>query len=170
MKETEDRTALRLLASISSGDPHAARELMPLVRREMADSYLSTVSTWIPRQSDALLNEMYQAFDSIREHPLRDRMYALVIIGGGRIKELAATCSMPLGEALARFEVHWDQPGADAEWSEAFVRKIAAIFASRRDPVPGRPYRGDIWLQEQASDEHLAAVLRRYDRRSSKPE
>lgn len=144
--------------------------LMPLVRREMADSYLSTVSTWIPRQSDGLLNDMYHAFDSIREHPLRDRMYALVIIGGGRIQELASTCSMPLGEALARFEVHWDKPGADAEWSEAFVGKIAAIFASRRDPIPGRPYRGDIWLQEQASDEHLAAVLRRYDRRFLAPE
>jgi FAD/FMN-containing dehydrogenase len=137
----------------------------PLVRREMADSYLSTVSNWILPQSDSLLGDLYGAFDSIREHHLRDRMYALVIIGGGRIQELASTCSMPLGEALARFEVHWDQPGADAEWSEAFVQRIGAILSRYRDPVPSRPYRGDIWLADQASDEQLDAVLRRYDRR-----
>lgn len=139
---------------------------LPLVRREMADSYLSTVSSWIQPDCEPMLARLYDAFASIKEHPLRDRMYALVIVGGGKITELAHTCAMPLGEALARFEVHWDDPSTEAAWCQSFIDKIAEIIGAQQDPRPARPYRGDIWLAEQASDAPLDAVLHRYNRRA----
>jgi hypothetical protein len=137
-----------------------------LALREMARSYFTSVSHWVVSECDIFFLELYKAFYSVREKPARARMYALVIQGGGRMTELQHQCSMPLGQALARFEMHWDDP-VDEQWSREFTDKISRIMKSKSDSGPSRPYRGDIWLEEQGQDAALDAVLDRYDRRSA---
>lgn len=91
-------------------------------------------------------------------------MYALVIQGGGRISELQKGCSMPLDQALARFELHWDDRKEET-WCRHFTDRISDTIRSKEDSEPGRPYRGYIWLEEQASDENLDQIFLDYDRR-----
>jgi hypothetical protein len=131
--------------------------------REMASSYYTSISSWVVPDCEPMLLELYAAFESAQAHPLRDRMYSLVILGGGRMMELQDSCSMPLGQALARFELHWDDPETDEAWTRGFTDKVYSILLSRQDPGPGRPYRGDIWLPEQAYDPCLEAISKAYD-------
>ncbi len=174
MPASQELTARpELLSEVTSEDLHRdpARYWQPaLVRREMADSHLATVSTWIGPRCESMLEQLYAAFVSAGEHPLRDRMYALVIPGGGRMQDMASRCAMPLGGGLARFEVHWDDPESEAPWCHRFVERVRSILSAAADPAPHRPYRGDIWLAEQASDAALDAVLRRHDRRLPAPD
>lgn len=116
-----------------------------------------------------MLAELYEAFLSARTKPARNRMFAYIILGGGRMTELQDTCSMPLGQALARFEVHWDErgPGSDEQWCRRFTDEISSVFRSKEDPGPERPYRGDIWLGEQANDPGLDRIREAYGRRES---
>lgn len=72
---------------------------------------------------------------------------------------------MPLGDALARFEFHWDDPEADEKDCREFTARIESILQNMKDPIPGRSYRGDIWLKEQASDGVLDMIMQKYDRR-----
>ncbi|WP_130178528.1 FAD-binding oxidoreductase [Cryobacterium sp. SO1] len=134
-------------------------------KREMASSYATSISSWVVPDCEPMIVDLYAAFESAQEHPLRERMYALVILGGGRMTELQGSCAMPLGEALARFELHWDHPATEEAWSRGFTERIRLILLSGQDAGPGRPYRGDIWLPEQAQDPQLDAISRRYDRR-----
>jgi len=134
--------------------------------REMARSYFTSVSHWVVPECDAVFLELYEAFHSVRAEPARERMYALVVQGGGRMTELQHQCSMPLGQALARFEMHWDDP-AEEQWSRTFTDRISGIMESKLDRGPSRPYRGDIWQEEQGRDATLEAVLKCYDRRSA---
>jgi hypothetical protein len=134
--------------------------------REMARSYFTSISHWVVPGCEAILLELYEAFHSVRAEPARERMYALVVQGGGRMTELQHQCSMPLGQALARFEMHWDDP-ADEQRSRTFTDRISGIMQSRLDRGPSRPYRGDIWQEEQGRDATLEAVLECYDRRSA---
>jgi hypothetical protein len=138
-----------------------------LCAREMAESYLSQVSCWVVPECESMLLEMYRAFEAAQEHPQRWRMYALVAMGGGKMTELRDHCSMPLGSSLARFEIHWDRAGDEEEWSRSFIARMYAILRAKEDPKPGRPYRGDVWRAEQASDARLDAILEKYDRRRS---
>lgn len=79
--------------------------------------------------------------------------------------ELQHKCSMPLGQALARFELHWDDAERDEQWCRRFTNEIGNIIQSKADATPGRPYRGDVWLSEQTEDARLDAILLQYDRR-----
>lgn len=133
--------------------------------REMASSFFTSISSWVVPDCEPMLLDLYAAFESAQTNPLRERMYALVILGGGRMTELQKSCSMPLGEALARFELHWDDPETEEAWSRVFTDKVHSILLSRQDPKPGRPYRGDIWLPEHARDSRLEAICEAYDRR-----
>lgn len=92
-------------------------------------------------------------------------MYALVTQGGGRMLELQHECAMPLGEALARFELHWDDPDKDETWCRTLTDSVARIIRSSEDVRPGRPYRGDVWLDGPGRDPEMDAVLRKYNRR-----
>lgn len=74
--------------------------------REMAGSFFTSISHWVVHGCDAMLLELFKAFQSVREDPSRDPMYVLVVQEGGRMTELQHQCSMPLGEVLARFEMH----------------------------------------------------------------
>ena len=132
--------------------------------REMARSYFTSISHWVALDSDAMFLELYDAFRSVRDDPARERMYALVIQGGGRMTELQDQCSMPVGQALARFEVHWDDR-ADERWCRRLTDSIDRIIKSKVDHGPSRPYRGDIWLEEQGKDTVLENILKDYDRR-----
>jgi FAD/FMN-containing dehydrogenase len=134
--------------------------------REMASSYATSISSWVVPDCEPMILDLYAAFETAQEHPLRERMYALVILGGGRMTELQDTCSMPLGEALARFELHWDDAATDEAWSRNFTEMIRLILLSKQDARPPRPYRGDIWLPEQAYDPRLEAIATEYDRRA----
>ncbi|MFG1951967.1 FAD-binding oxidoreductase [Micromonospora sp. NPDC048830] len=131
--------------------------------REMASSYFTSISSWVVPDCEPMLLELYAAFESAQAHPLRERMYTLVILGGGRMTDLQDSCSMPLGEALARFELHWDDPETEEAWSRDFTDKVHSILLSKQDPGPERPYRGDIWLPEQADDPRLEAIRKAYD-------
>lgn len=71
---------------------------------------------------------------------------------------------MPLGQALARFEVHWDDE-KEEKWCRGFTENISSIFQSKEDPGPSRPYRGDVWLKDQTSDARLDEIFHQYDRR-----
>lgn len=155
------------LAKVSGASLHDEPERYwkpALCAREMAAARQSQVSRWIVPESAALLVELHRAFETARAHPQRYRMYALVVVGGGRIAELRDHCAMPLGSALARFEVHWDDTGAGS-WSERFVAHVDALLRAHEDPVPGRPYRGDAWRVDQTRGPELDAILARYDRR-----
>ncbi|KAF9729790.1 6-hydroxy-d-nicotine oxidase [Paraphaeosphaeria minitans] len=134
--------------------------------REMASSYFTSISHWVVPDCEELLLNLYGTFQSVQDHPARERMYALVIQGGGRMTELQHQCSMPLGQALARFELHWDDP-EDEQWSRQFTVQISAAMERTIDRVPGRPYRGDIWLKEQGNDDDLDVICKAYDRRFS---
>lgn len=136
--------------------------------REMASSFFTSISSWVVPDCEPMLLDLYAAFQSAQAHPLRTRMYALVILGGGRMTELKEVCSMPLGEALGRFELHWDDPATEETWSRDFTAKVHSILMSKQDPGPGRPYRGDIWLPEQAHDERLETIRKVYGRGSER--
>jgi hypothetical protein len=133
--------------------------------REMARSFFTSISHWVVPNCETMLLDLYAAFQSAQAHWARDRMYALVILGGGRITELQHECSMPLGQALARFELHWDDAEKEEQWCRSFTGTISSIIQSRADEVPDRPYRGDAWLLEQTRDARLDAILSDYDRR-----
>jgi len=132
--------------------------------REMAPSFFTSVSHWVVPECESMFLELYDAFHSARDREACKRMYALVIQGGGRMTELQRECAMPLGQALARFELHWDDPGEE-QWSRSFTDKVSRIMQSKGDPAPGRPYRGDIWLEEQGRDARLDGISAKYDRR-----
>lgn len=132
--------------------------------REMARSFFTSRSYWVQSHCESMLVELYEKFATVGEHPSRDRMYALIILGGGRMKELQADCSMPLGSTLARFELHWDEED-EAPWCRSFTQGICDIIARRQDTEPGRTYRGDIWKEGQDFDGNLSAIFKQYDRR-----
>ncbi|RDI55339.1 FAD-binding oxidoreductase [Nocardia mexicana] len=138
--------------------------------REMASSYFTSISHWVVPDCEPMLLDLYAAFETAQAHPLRERMYTLVILGGGRMTELRDRCAMPLGEALARFELHWDNPETDEAWSRDFTDAVHSILRSNQDPGPQRPYRGDIWLPEQAYDPRLEAIRTAYAARTPLPE
>lgn len=136
----------------------------PSTLREMASSYFATVSNWVVPDADPLLLRLHDIFEDVANHPSRSRIYALVTTGGGRMRELP--CAMPIGEALARFEAHWDEPGPDEAWSRALTERVYESILQSRDPEPGRPYRGDIWLSAQGDDPRLDAIRAKHDRRA----
>ena len=137
-------------------------------RREMGGSYLNTVSGWTKAGQDSMLLELYEAFESVRNQDFRFRMYAIVVVGGGRMTELQDRCAMPLGEILTRFEIHWGNKDEDKSDYNKITEKVHSIMQRNRDPIPNRPYRGDIWLKEQACDPRLDAIRRKYDTREKK--
>ncbi|KFG84176.1 FAD/FMN-dependent dehydrogenase [Metarhizium anisopliae] len=135
-------------------------------KREMDTSYFTLISYWVRTNCEDMFNDLYHAFEEVpSRHPARERMYALAILGGGRTNELQDQCAMPLGEALARFELHWDDDAKERRWSERFTAKISEILRSVEDPSPGRPYRGDVWIEGQDRDATLDAIFKIYDRR-----
>ncbi|TLD11542.1 hypothetical protein PspLS_11442 [Pyricularia sp. CBS 133598] len=157
----------RMLAEVSS----TALQENPLVYwtqtaalREMASSYFSSVSCWVVPECEPMFLDLYNALASVQSHPARGRMHALVVQGGGRMSELQKDCSMPLGQALARFEVHWDD-AKEETWCRDFTDNVRGILQSKKDHGPGRPYRGDAWLREQTGDERLDEIFQQYDRR-----
>lgn len=133
--------------------------------REMARSFFTSISHWVVQECEPMLLKLYDAFQSAQAEPARERMYALLIQGGGRMLELQQDCCMPLGLALARFEVHWDNPEKEEQWCRQFTENISTIIQSEEDGGPGRPYRGDIWREDQASDNSLDAIFQENDRR-----
>lgn len=136
--------------------------------REMERSYLTSISHWVKPNCERMLLGMYTAFHSAQDHRGRNRLYALVIVGGGRMTEAQDQCSMPLGSVLARAETHWDHRGGEQEsWCHNFTDMLGRIIRSEEDEEPGRPYRGDIWKHEQARDVALDAIAQKYDRRHS---
>jgi len=133
--------------------------------REMAASFFTSISHWVVQGCEPMLLKLYDAFQSVQAEPARNRMYALLIQGGGQMLELQPECCMPLGQALARFELHWDDPDKEERWCRQFTDDISNVIRSEEDKRPGRPYRGDIWLEEQASDENLDTIHKKYDKR-----
>lgn len=137
--------------------------------REMARSYGTSISHWVnPEGSDGMLLDLYDAFDAIKDTPARERTYALLIQGGGKMTELQDICAMPLGKALSRFEVHWDKP-EEEEWNRAFTDTIEEIMKRNRDLKICRPYRGDIWKAEQGRDAAMDVVYQKYNRKNWVP-
>uniref|UniRef100_L7JKZ7 FAD-binding PCMH-type domain-containing protein n=1 Tax=Pyricularia oryzae (strain P131) TaxID=1143193 RepID=L7JKZ7_PYRO1 len=157
----------RMLAEASS----TALRTNPLVYwkktaalREMASSYFASISHWVVPGCEPMFLDLYDAFASVQRHPARQRMCALVVQGGGRILDLQQDCSMPLGQALARFKVGWDDEKEET-WCRGFTERVSGIFQSKEDPGPGRPYRGDVWLKDQTNDARLDEIFQQYDRR-----
>ena len=85
-------------------------------------------------------------------------MYTLVVRGASKMTELQHVCSMPLGQALPRFEMHWNKPEEEL-YARAFTERFEDIIKRGEDPGPGRPYRGDIWRGKQGSDTTLDTTL-----------
>ena len=83
------------------------------------------------------------------------------------MNDLQSQGAMPLGQALGRFELHWDDDEKEREWAEKFTQRSSKAFQSVEDTLPGRPYRGDIWIQGQDADAPLDTIRRGYDRRFS---
>lgn len=127
--------------------------------REMSRSYFTTISHWVTPDCETMFPELFAAFESARDHPCRERMSALVILGEGRMQELP--CAMPLGGALARFEQHWDSSDEEQQCRD-ITEKVFDIFKTKGDPAVDRPYRGDIWLPEQGEDMALNKIYARY--------
>lgn len=133
--------------------------------QEMARSFFTSISHWVVPDCETMLLELYEAFQDAREQPLRTRMFAYILLGGGKMLEMQESCAMPLGGALARFELHWDNPETESQWCHRFTDHVSRIIQTKADLGPSRPYRGDIWLAEQAKDNRLDAILHDYDRR-----
>ncbi|WP_430408471.1 FAD-binding oxidoreductase [Kordia sp.] len=131
-------------------------------KREMKDSHFNTLSSWTLQNCDSMFIALLKACEKIKEHPLRWKMYILTSVGGANIKE--KTSSMRLGEVLTRYELHWDDESneEDKKWAKKFTDEIYTIMLSKEDKSPGRVYRGDIWLHEQAFDEDLEKVKKKY--------
>jgi len=131
--------------------------------REMARSFLASVSHRVLPECEEMLLDLLQAFC---RSPLsvRGQIYAIVTLGGGRMLELQHGCSMPLCLELARFEVHWDDP-EEEERCVQLTNDVANLILTKKDAGPERPYRGDIWLEEQAQDSLLDEILALYDQR-----
>ncbi|KAM7212874.1 FAD-binding oxidoreductase [Rhypophila decipiens] len=136
--------------------------------REMARSYFTSISHWVVPESETMLLDLYEAFDAVKGTPARDRMYALLIQGGGRMNELQDITAMPIGKALSRFELHWDTL-EEEKWSRDFTDVIEGIFEKKKDPKCNRPYRGDVWKVEQAQDVKLDKVFEKYNRKGWTP-
>jgi hypothetical protein len=134
--------------------------------RKMASSHFTSISHWVVPDCGELLLNLYRTFQSVQDHWPRERMYALAIQGGRRMTELQHQCSTSLGQAIARFELHWDDP-KDEQWSRQFTDRISAAMEPKIDRILERPYRGDSWLKEQGNDDKLDAICEAYDRRSS---
>lgn len=58
--------------------------------REMASSYLASVSHWVVPGCEPMFLDLYEAFASVQSHPARQRMHAVIIQGGGRMVDTAA--------------------------------------------------------------------------------
>jgi hypothetical protein len=71
---------------------------------------------------------------------------------------------MPLGQALARFALHGDDPEKEEQWCHRSTDNISNIIQSKADAAPGRSNRGDMGLEEQVKDAMLDAILKEYDR------
>ncbi|KAF4119896.1 FAD/FMN-containing dehydrogenase [Geosmithia morbida] len=145
-----------MLAEMAGRDLHAnARKYWShrCCVSEMERSHLTSISHWVRPDCGQMLLDLYDAFDSAMGSPCAERKFATVILGGGRMSELP--CAMPLGDAIARFEQHWDEPEHEAPCRQ-FTSTISDIIQTKHDPRPARPYRGDIWDAEKAEDEVLA--------------
>ncbi|KAI9041050.1 FAD-binding oxidoreductase [Aspergillus affinis] len=155
-----------MLGEVSAGGLHQSPGVFwnnLACSREMAPSFFRSISHWVKPNCDEMLLDLWKQFDSAKEHKFRSRMYALVIVGGGAITECQDSCSMPLGQALARFEVHWDEHG-DKHFCDGFTNQVSNIIESYEDKGPGRPYRGDIWREDQAyhKDDPLKKIREAY--------
>lgn len=135
--------------------------------REMGSSFFTSGSHWVDLDCGGMLVDLYEHFKSAQGHPCRDRLYTLVILGGGRMLELQQNCSMRLGKVLARFEGHWDDSHKNEPWIRDFADRLSQIILKNEDKQSQTPYRGDIWKPEQAKDDDLDVILRAYDQRSS---
>ncbi|KID91468.1 FAD/FMN-dependent dehydrogenase [Metarhizium guizhouense ARSEF 977] len=158
-----------MLSELSSARLHDNPHLFwnsGMVRREMGSSFLETSSHWVRTDCDAMLPEIYARLEAVRHLPMRDRMYLLVVLGGGESLRRQHDCAMPLGSALARFEVHWDHEH-EADECRGFAATVADVLRCHQDPGVDRPFRGDIWRPDQAysEDDGLHAISRRFDRR-----
>lgn len=131
---------------------------------EMRRSYLASASHWVKPSCEHMLRGLYDALQATHDRPACGHIYAIAIVGGGRITELQEKCSMPLGNTLIRVEAH-GQTLEDRIWCQVITQKISNIIKTAEDRAPGRPYRGDIWLPEQASDRKLDGIHTSYDRR-----
>ncbi|KJK74308.1 hypothetical protein H634G_10454 [Metarhizium anisopliae BRIP 53293] len=158
-----------MLSELSSARLHDSPHVFwnsAMVRREMGSSFLETSSHWVRTDCDAMLPEIYARLEAVKHLPMRDRMYLLVVLGGGESLRRQRDCAMPLGRALARFEVHWDHEH-EADECRAFAATVADVLRRHRDAGVDRPFRGDIWRPDQAYSEGdgLHAISRRFDRR-----
>ncbi|MBU3026062.1 FAD-binding protein [Zobellia galactanivorans] len=136
-------------------------------KREMVDSYFTTLSSWSIPDCDQMFLDLINACEKIKDHPLKWRMYILTASGGAKIKE--KRCSMELGEVLTRFELHWDEPnGEDEYYAKEFTEDINIIIQKYRDSGPKRIYRGDIWLAEQGYCEKLEKIKAKYSLSTNK--
>ncbi|EFY96887.2 FAD/FMN-binding dehydrogenase [Metarhizium robertsii] len=158
-----------MLSELSSARLHDSPHVFwnsAMVRREMGSSFLETSSHWVRTDCDAMLPEIYARLEAVKHLPMRDRMYLLVVLGGGESLRRQRDCAMPLGRALARFEVHWDHEH-EADECRAFAATVADVLRRHRDAGVDRPFRGDIWRPDQAysEDDGLHAISRRFDRR-----
>ncbi|KAI7911575.1 hypothetical protein M0657_010876 [Pyricularia oryzae] len=107
----------------------------------MANFYCSSVSCWVIPECEPIFLNLYHALAFLQKN-----------------------CNMPLGQALAKFEMHRDDAKKEA-WCRDFTDNVRGIFQSKKDHGPGRPYRGDAWLREQIGDERLDEIFQQYDRR-----
>jgi hypothetical protein len=127
------------------------------ITRETGRTFSSSISQWVVPECEPILANLYEKFESIQSHKANQRMYALVILGGGGMKYSQQTWSMPVGQALARFAIHWDDPEeVEAGWYEYLTQNILAIFQERADQEVYKPCRGDVWLRKQEEDEKLS--------------
>ena len=137
-----------------------------LVQREMEDSYIDTVSSWITAEGgDGILLDIYEKMQMIQDDKLSDRMYFLMVTGSESMKQKQTETAMPLGYAMARFEVHWNQQ-EEAMSAKNFTRQIYEIIKKAQDCSISRPYRGDIWKASQKQDSDLQIIFKKYNKRS----
>ncbi|EFY91082.1 hypothetical protein J3459_011524 [Metarhizium acridum] len=158
-----------MLSELSSTRLHDSPHLFwnrGMVQREMGSSFLETSSHWVRTDCEAMLPEVYARLEAVKHSPMRERMYVFLVLGGGESLRRQRDCAMPLGRALARFELHWDHE-QDADECRTFAGTVSDVLRSQEDAGVDRPFRGDIWRQDQAYSEHdcLHAISRRFDRR-----
>lgn len=132
------------------------------VLRQVHASRMAAVSSWVVPDSGQLLQDLFDAFHEASDRRHRSRMHAELVIGGGRALELAETGALPIGEVLARVEIHWDDADPDEAWCETFAERVRGLVTGYEDRRLEHPERGDAWLPSPEDDVWLGTIAARY--------
>lgn len=114
--------------------------------REMKVSYCQQRSFWLDINTDADI--LHRILSMLRTFPqeFRQRIYGNITIGGGAIWRTRLETSMPIGQALIRFECHSDNKATHQRKAREIADAFTRLTTPNWDiPLWGNVYSGDMF-------------------------